>query len=154
MCTYSHIQHIFTYRNIQHTWMFACNTNVIAMFAYDININAVTVSANVCVCVCVCLHLRCMRARIHAHLLTSSTPSSFRMLGCNNGTLQLVGNQSCQIFIGLKDAPQKMQFLGTIKKLASLVPWRQNAKWQKPLTESTVTKISLNPNFLGYFNSP
>jgi len=32
-----------------------------------------------------------------------------------------------------------MQFLGTIKKLASLVPWRQNAKWRKISTELTVT---------------
>jgi len=33
-----------------------------------------------------------------------------------------------------------MQFLCTIKKVASLNPWRQNAKWRKPLTDSTVTK--------------
>jgi len=39
--------------------------------------------------------------------------------------------------MSLKDAPQKMQFLGTIKKLASLDPWRQNAKWCKISTEST-----------------
>jgi len=39
----------------------------------------------------------------------------------------------------MKDAPQKMQFLGTITKLASLVPWRQNAKWWKISTKSTVT---------------
>ena len=71
------------------------------------------------------------------------------MVPCN-----LSGTKVARFFIGLKDAPQTMQFLGTIKKLASLVPWCQNAKWQKPLTESTVTKISLNPNFLGYFNSP
>jgi len=38
----------------------------------------------------------------------------------------------------LKDAPQKMQFFGTIKKLASLDPWRQNAKWWRISTESTV----------------
>ena len=30
-----------------------------------------------------------------------------------------------------KDAPQKMQFLGTIKKLASLFPRLQNAKWRE-----------------------
>jgi len=41
--------------------------------------------------------------------------------------------------MSLKDAPQKMQFLGTIKKLASLDPWRQSAKWWKIFTESTVT---------------
>jgi len=28
------------------------------------------------------------------------------------------------------DAPQEMQFLGTIKKLASLFPRLQNAKWR------------------------
>jgi len=37
-----------------------------------------------------------------------------------------------------KDAPQKMQFLGTIQKLASLLPSLQNAKWQKTPTDSTV----------------
>jgi len=40
--------------------------------------------------------------------------------------------------MGFKDAPKKIQFLGTIKKLASLDPWRQNAKWWKISTESTV----------------
>jgi len=33
-----------------------------------------------------------------------------------------------------------MQFSDSIKKLASLVPWRQNAKWRKTSIESTVTK--------------
>jgi len=42
--------------------------------------------------------------------------------------------------MGSKDAPQKMQFLGAIKKVASLVPWRQNAKWRKPPTDLTVTE--------------
>ena len=37
-----------------------------------------------------------------------------------------------------KDAPQKMQFLGTIKKLASLFPRLQNVKWRKTPTNSTV----------------
>jgi len=32
-----------------------------------------------------------------------------------------------------------MQFLGTTKKLASLVLWRQNEKWRKISTELTVT---------------
>jgi len=40
-----------------------------------------------------------------------------------------------------KDVPQKMQFLGAIKKVVSLVPWRQNAKWRKTSTESTVTGL-------------
>jgi len=40
--------------------------------------------------------------------------------------------------IDSKDAPQKMQFLDAIKKVASLVPWRQNAKWQQTSTESTI----------------
>jgi len=40
--------------------------------------------------------------------------------------------------MGSKDAPQKIQFLDTIKKLASLDPWRQNAQWWKISTESTV----------------
>ena len=37
-----------------------------------------------------------------------------------------------------KDTPQKMQFLGTIQKLASLFPRLQNAKWREPPTDSTV----------------
>jgi len=41
--------------------------------------------------------------------------------------------------MGSKDAPQKMHFLGAIKKVASLTPWRQNAKWRKNFSESTVT---------------
>jgi len=41
--------------------------------------------------------------------------------------------------MGSKDAPQKMQFLGAIKKVASLDPWRQNEKWRKTSSESTVT---------------
>jgi len=32
-----------------------------------------------------------------------------------------------------------MHFICTIKKEASLNPWRQKAKWQKTLTDSTVT---------------
>jgi len=39
-----------------------------------------------------------------------------------------------------KDAPQKMQFLGTIKELASLFPRIQNAKWRETPTDSTVIK--------------
>jgi len=41
--------------------------------------------------------------------------------------------------MGSTDAPQKKQFLGAMKKVAGLVPWRQNAKWRKTSTESTVT---------------
>ena len=37
-----------------------------------------------------------------------------------------------------KDALHKMQFFGTIKKLSSLFPRLQNAKWQKTPTDSTV----------------
>jgi len=54
-------------------------------------------------------------------------------------TLLLFGIQSCQVFMGSKDAPQKVQFVGAIKKVASLDPWRQNAKWWKTSPESTVT---------------
>jgi len=42
--------------------------------------------------------------------------------------------------MGSKDAPQKMHFLGAINKVASLVPWRQNAKWRKTPTDLTVTE--------------
>jgi len=41
--------------------------------------------------------------------------------------------------MGSEDAPQKMQFLGAIKKVVSLDPWRQKAKWRKTSSESTVT---------------
>jgi len=41
--------------------------------------------------------------------------------------------------MNLKNAPQKMQFIGIRKKLSSLVPWRHNAKWWENSTESTVT---------------
>jgi len=44
-----------------------------------------------------------------------------------------------RFFISSKDAPQKMQFFGAMKKLASLVLWRQNAEWREISTESTVT---------------
>jgi len=37
-----------------------------------------------------------------------------------------------------KDAPQKMQFVGTIKKLAILFPRLQNAKWRNNSTDLTV----------------
>jgi len=37
-----------------------------------------------------------------------------------------------------KDAPQKIQFLGSIKKLASLFPRLQNANWRENPTDSTV----------------
>ena len=40
--------------------------------------------------------------------------------------------------MGSKDAPQKMQFLGVIKKVASLDPWRQNEKGRKTSSESNV----------------
>jgi len=49
------------------------------------------------------------------------------------------GIKAARFLIGLNDAHKKMQFSGTIKKLASLILWRQNAKWQKTSAESTVT---------------
>jgi hypothetical protein len=42
--------------------------------------------------------------------------------------------------MGSKDAHQKMQFLGTIKKLASLFPRLKNAKWRKTPIISAVTE--------------
>jgi len=55
-------------------------------------------------------------------------------------TLQLFGKQSCQVFMSSKDAPQKIQFLGTTKKLASLFPRLQNAKWRKTPIISAVAE--------------
>jgi len=52
--------------------------------------------------------------------------------------------------MGSKDAHQKMQFLGTIKKLASLFPRLKNAKWRKTPIISAVP----NPNVLAYSKSP
>jgi len=40
--------------------------------------------------------------------------------------------------MGSKNAPFKMQVLGAIQKVANLGTWRQNAKWQKSSTDSTV----------------
>jgi len=40
---------------------------------------------------------------------------------------------------------KKMQFLGTIKKLASLFPRLQNAKWRETPTDSTV----IEPKYVG-----
>ena len=55
-------------------------------------------------------------------------------------TLKLFGEQTCQVFMSSKNAPQKMQFLGTIKKLASLFPRLQNAKGLKTPIISAVTE--------------
>jgi len=55
-----------------------------------------------------------------------------------------------------KDAPQKMQFLGAIKKVASLGAFMQHAK----LAETSHrfgrhrSKIGANPNILAYLKSP
>jgi len=40
--------------------------------------------------------------------------------------------------MGSKDAPQKMQFLGAIQKLANLGAFIQNAKWWKNRTDSAI----------------
>jgi len=42
--------------------------------------------------------------------------------------------------MGSKDAPQKMQFLGAIKKVASLGTFMHNAKWWKPRTDLAVNE--------------
>jgi len=42
--------------------------------------------------------------------------------------------------LGTKAAPQKMQCLGAIKKVASLGAFIQNAKWRETPTGSAVTK--------------
>jgi len=66
-------------------------------------------------------------------------------LWCNNGIGEFYKNlvtfwgpKLPDFLLAQEVAPRKVQFLGTIKKLASLVPWRQNAKWRKIITESTV----------------
>ena len=43
-------------------------------------------------------------------------------------------------FMSSKDAPQKMQLLGTIKKLVSLFPRLQNAQWWKNPIISAATE--------------
>ena len=39
-----------------------------------------------------------------------------------------------------KDASQKMQFFGQIKNLASLIAWRQNAKYRQNWTKQFATR--------------
>jgi len=46
-------------------------------------------------------------------------------------------NKVARFLLSSKDAPKKMQFLGTIKKLASLFPRLQNAKWRKTPADSS-----------------
>jgi len=70
-------------------------------------------------------------------------------------TLQLLSAPSCQIFKGSKDVPQKMQFLGAIKKVASLDAFIQNAKVAEKLHRfgRARSKIGPNPNVLAYSKS-
>ena len=63
-------------------------------------------------------------------------------LGCNYGIGGFHENLAPfrdPELMGSKDAPQKMQFLGAINKVAGLDPWHQNAKLCKTSSESTVT---------------
>jgi len=55
-----------------------------------------------------------------------------------------------------KDAPQKKQFLGAIKKVASLSAFIQNAKVVEKFHRfgRHRTKICPNPNVLAYSKSP
>ena len=70
-------------------------------------------------------------------------------------TLQFLSARSCQILHGLKrcaskDAPQKMQFLGTIKKVATPFAFIQNAEAAEKsrLFGRHRSKIGPNPNVL------
>jgi len=56
--------------------------------------------------------------------------------------------------MGSRDAPQKRQFLGAIKQVASLDPWRKNEKWRKTFTDSTVTEPKSESQYLACFKSP
>jgi len=85
------------------------------------------------------------------------------VLGCNNGIGGFDENlvtfwepklPDFKKIIGSKDALPKMQFFGAIKKVASLDPWRQNAKWQNQRFDCHRTKIGPNPNILAYIKSP
>ena len=58
--------------------------------------------------------------------------------GFHGNLCSFLGFKIARFFLSLKDVLQKMQFICTVKKVASLNPWRQNAKWQKTLTDSTV----------------
>jgi len=57
--------------------------------------------------------------------------------------------------MGSKDAPQKMQFLGAIKKVASLGAFIQNAKVaEKPHRSGRHrSKMNPNPNVFAYSKS-
>jgi len=52
--------------------------------------------------------------------------------------------------MGSEDAPQKMQFLGAIKKVASLDVTRQNAEVAGKPYRFGRSKIGSNPNVLAY----
>jgi hypothetical protein len=71
-------------------------------------------------------------------------------------TLKLLSAQSCQIFMGSKDALPKMQFLGAMKKVASLGAFIQNAKVAETPQRfgRHRSKIGPNPNILAYSKNP
>jgi len=66
-------------------------------------------------------------------------------------TIQLVGVQSCQIFVCSKGAPQKMQIFGAIKpagKSRPVAPNKtQNGEKSSHRIDRHRPKIFLNPNY-------
>jgi len=58
--------------------------------------------------------------------------------------------------MGSKNAPQKMQFLGAIKKVANLGAFVQNAKVAENPHRFGLhrSRVGPNPNILEYFKSP
>jgi len=67
-------------------------------------------------------------------------------VGCNNGIGGIHENPvtskypKLPDFMGSKDAPEKMKFIGAIKKVASRSTFIQNVKRRKTPTDSAVTE--------------
>ena len=95
-----------------------------------------------CECTCLCTDFIYSKISLLSslHFLRMSL-SSFVLYMWHIVSYCLLDEMCCLLdeIFSLKDEPQKILFRGTTKKLASLVPWRQNAKWWKPSTESIAT---------------
>jgi len=102
----------------------------------------------------------------HTHtqyLFEEREASCLCLLGCNHGMggfnetlVTFWGTKLQGLLWAQKMRLKKCSFVSTIKKLASLFPRLQNAKWRETPTDSTVieNKICPNPNILAYSTRP